>query len=278
MRSRALVAANAIEFVQKFNPVRAVVSGQGWSFAGRHAHLNSSFFSVDNRWLTAAARTLAPHVDWHEGTPGLRFTLRASECSIDRSDAIHAGGAVSREFDPESVRVAEPFPPWSGIEELSLDRLRKVRGFIVEDFARVLGAHAPKLMERLYYLKVQRSPDLSSTLAICLRNGGARYWYELDYGHLAFREMLLQPTRPAAVGFELWAADLELLLAAQEEVFLLYESAVRVWSRVPSMIELPMLMESFLWFTPRFRSREILDFYQARIAALRGGGAAAARV
>jgi len=266
-RSRSVVAGNAIDFVQKFQPRRAVVSGQGWSFKGASAHLNHSFFSVDNGWLTHTARELAPHVEWHEGTVGMRFTLHGEDCSVDQSSLVSVQVAPSRQFDPASVRTVEPFTPWSGVTELSPERFRKVQRFIAEQFGRILGAYAPKLMERLYYLKFQQVAGLAPTLAISLRNGGSRSVFELDYGHLMFREVHADAAPPSAVGFEVWAADMELMVNAEEEVFLLYESAVRLWSHVPGL-DTASLIECFMWFTPRFRPDEFLSFYKTRIAAL----------
>lgn len=268
-KSRAVVAANAIEFVEKFRPRRAVVSGQGWSFKAGHSHLNQSFFSVDNRWLTSAMRELAPHIEWFEGSPGMRFTLRGQECAIDQSATVTAQQqAPRREFKPASVRIPEPFAPWSGVAELPLDRLQQVQDFIREQFGGILGAYAPTLMERLYYLKFQQIAEITPTLALTLRNGAARYRFELDYGHLIFRPVAAGAAKPAAVGFEIWASDLELLVGAEEEVFLLYESAVRPWSYVPDMVDESKLIECFMWFTPRFRPKEYLQFYRSQLVAL----------
>jgi hypothetical protein len=61
---------------------------------------------------------------------------------------------------------------------------------------------------------------------------------------------------------------MELLLAAQEEVFMVYESAVRTWSFVPAAIDAATLIESLMWFTPRYRPQEFLQFYRSRIAHL----------
>jgi hypothetical protein len=267
-KSRGIVAGAAIEFVQKFAPRRAVISGQGWGFDGAHADLDRSFFSVDNHWLTGAARELAPNVAWYEGTLGLRFTLLGMECTVDRAPTMSASGSVCRVFDVNAVRRDEPFPAWSGIAELPLDRVKTVQSFIVERLGQLIGAYAPKLMERLYYLKFYETREIEPTLAISLRNGNMRRAFELDFGHLVFREPPTSKTRPPAVGFEMWASDLELLIGAEEEVFLIFESAVRLWSYVPSIIEEQSLIEAFMGFTPRFRPREYLDFYRARVRAL----------
>lgn len=275
LSSRSTVAASMIEFVQKFAPQRAVISGQGWSFKGSKAHLNHSFFSVDNAWLTEAARSTAPHVEWYEGVPGLRFTLQGMQLSVDHSSLVVHAERPTREFRPQSVRVAEPFAAWSGVDEIPQSRLKSVREFIQQRFGGILGAHAPKLMEALYYLKFQDVGELQPSLALVLRNGATRNVFELDYGQLCFREVAASGARHAAVGLELWASDLELLLGAEEEVFLIYESAVRPWSHVPGLVAESMLIESFMWFTPRFRPDSYLEFYRSRIAALRSPSAAA---
>jgi hypothetical protein len=267
-KSRSVVAGSMLEFVQKFAPRRAVVSGQGWCFTGPKAKLNHSFFSVDNHWLTAAARDLAPQVEWFEGLPGMRFALTRDEVAVDQAPEIELLQAPSRAFDPSSVREPDPFPAWSGTRTVASDRLHKVRDFIVDDFGRILGAHAPNLMQRLYYLKFQDKGRVAPTFGMTVRNANMRYAYQLDYGHLTFAEV--DPAAPpAAVGVEIWASDFELLLGAEEDAFIVMESAVRTWSRAPELIDGPMLLETFLWFTPRFRPHEFLRFYRARLADLR---------
>ncbi len=273
--SRATVVGNMIDFTQKFAPRRAVVSGQGWSFKDSKSHLNHAFFSVDNAWLTKTARELAPQVEWFEGVPGLRFTLRGLDIAVDHVAVIGPVQRPSREFMPACVRVPEPFAAWTGIDEIPAERVSKVRDFIRDSFGQILSAHAPKLMEALYYLKFQHPAELSPTLAIHARNGTARTIFEFGYGQACFREVT-RPTRPAAAGFEIWAADLELLLGAEEEVFLVYESAVRPWSYVPALLAESMLIECFMWFTPRFRPAEFLAFYRSRIAQLRTRSSSAA--
>jgi hypothetical protein len=267
-RSRATVAGTMLEFVQQFLPRRAVVSGQGWCFKGAKTGLNHSFFSVDNTWLTAAARELAPQVTWFEGAPGMRFTLAGDTLAVDQAAEIERGPSVSREFDPAAVDSAEPFPPWSGIPALPAERLRAVRDLVVAELGRIIGAHAPGLMQRLYYLKFQDRPGVAPTLGFNLRNGDARIAFALDYGRLELAE-LAPGARPAAVGLELWASDLELMLRAEEDAYMIAESAVRTWSETPDLIDAHALLEALLWFTPRFRPHEHLRHYRARIAELR---------
>jgi hypothetical protein len=266
-RSRAAVAGTMLEFVQKFLPRRAVVSGQGWCFKGAKAKLNHSFFSVDNAWLTATARELAPQVAWFDGAPGMRFTLAGDTLAVDDAREIELGPRVSREFDPAALQSAEPFPPWSGVTTLGADRLRTVRDFVTAELGRVIGGHAPNLMQRLYYLKFRDQPELSPTLGLTLRNGDARHAFALDYGRLELTE-LPAGARRAAVGLELWASDLELMLRAEEDAYMIAESAARTWSHAEDLIDPPTLLEALLWFTPRFRPHEHLRHYRARIAEL----------
>jgi hypothetical protein len=101
-----------------------------------------------------------------------------------------------------------------------------------------------------------------------LRNGDARIAFALDYGRLELAE-LAPGARPAAVGLELWASDLELMLRAEEDAYMIAESAVRTWSETPDLIDAHALLEALLWFTPRFRPHEHLRHYRARIAELR---------
>ena len=266
-RSRAAVAGTMLEFVQKFLPRRAVVSGQGWCFKGAKANLNHSFFSVDNAWLTATARELAPQVAWFDGAPGMRFTLAGDTLAVDEAPEIELGPRVSREFDPAALQSAEPFLPWSGVPTLGADRLRAVRDFVTAQLGRVIGGHAPSLMQRLYYLKFQNKPDVAPTLGLNVRNGDARHAFALDYGRLEFTE-LPAGARPAAVGLELWASDLELMLRAEEDAYMIAESAARTWSHAEDLVDSPALLEALLWFTPRFRPHEHLRHYRARIAEL----------
>lgn len=266
LRSRSAVAANMLEFVDRFVPRRAVVSGQGWSFEGDKSHLNYAFFSVDNEWLTGAARELVPHVTWFDGTPGMRFTLRGEDLAVDQSNLVTVGARASREFQPESVHVAEPYAPWTGRREVTAEEWRTIHDFLCDRYGQILGAYAPRLMEKLYYLKFSGTSGAQPTLAIIVRNGAQRHVFELDYGQLVLREAAaLQQSH--VVGLEIWAADLALMLGAGEEVFMVYESSIRPWSLVPD-IEPSALIEAFMWFTPRFRPQEFLAFYRAQIAAL----------
>jgi len=267
-RSRSIVVGNMLDFVQKYAPRRAVVSGQGWSFKDSKAALNNAFFSVDNAWVTRIASDLAPEIQWFEGRPGLRFTLNSDELTVDESAAIGPVERPSRQFDAQGARGTQATSAWTGVSRLPADRLESVRSFICERYGQVLEAHAPRLMEKLYYLRCQGAGERSPTFAVLLRNGDSRTVFELDYGHLTFREVA-RPQPLAAVGLELWASDLELLLAAGEEAFTVYESAMRPWSCVPDLIEPSVLIETLMWFTPRCRPKEFLDFYRARIAERR---------
>jgi hypothetical protein len=102
---------------------------------------------------------------------------------------------------------------------------------------------------------------------LTLRNGEARYKFALDYGRLELAEVPAG-ARPAAVGLELWASDLELMIRAEEDAYMIAESAVRTWSHATELVDTPALLEALLWFTPRFRPHEHLRHYRARIAEL----------
>ncbi len=268
-KSRSVVAGTTMEYVQKFQPRRVVVSGQGWCFKADRSKFNHSFFSVDNTWLTQTARELAPQVEWIQGAPGLRLTLTGQEVAIDSAKVMTLHDSVDRSFDPHSVREAEPFGPWTGVHELGAERLNKVKQFICDDYALILGAYSPKLIEALYYLKCQDCGNLSPSLYVVVRNADKKFIFEFDYGLLLFRDVTATAKHSAVVGFEIWAADLELLIGAREESFLIYESSVRTWSYMPSFLDAPALVECFMWFTPRFRPKETLAFYRERIAELR---------
>lgn len=267
IRSKETVAADMKSFVRDFAPLRAVVTGQGWCFEGDKTELNHSFFSVDNRWLTQAAREHAPHVHWIRGMPGMCFQLNGLEFNLRQSDAVSQLPDADRSFRPESLPREEPFGPWTGECQIGRIRLEQVQGFVREHYGPMLGLCAPKLMETLYYLKFRECGALVPTLAVTLRDGDTRWDYMLDYGQLSFTQ-LPQGAR-AAVGFEIWASDLELLIGAREESFLIYESAVRCYSEVADLIEGAALVECFMGFTPRFRPQETLAFYRSRIQALR---------
>jgi hypothetical protein len=114
------------------------------------------------------------------------------------------------------------------------------------------------------------SRNILNTFAVALKNGNAHTLYAFDYGQLLFHEIKPDAARPPAIGFEIWAADFEHLIAAREEVFMVYESSIRPWSWVPAAIPQAQLIESFMWFTPRFRPKETLAFYRERIAHLKG--------
>jgi hypothetical protein len=268
-KSRAVVVGNMLEFVQKFQPRRAVVSGQGWCFRDRHTKFNHSYFSVDNSWLTQAARDLAPQVEWFQGVPGMRFELKGDEAIMDTARVLTMHDSADRSFNPESVREAEPFAPWTGVMALDATRLEQVCRFVRENYAQILGIYSPKVIEGLYYLKFQACDELQPTLNVVVRNGDQKLIFEFDYGLLLFTDVTTTADRLGVVGFEIWAADLELLIDAREESFLIYESSVRTWSYIPTFVDAPGLVECFMWFTPRFRPKETLAFYRQQIALLR---------
>jgi hypothetical protein len=200
----------------------------------------------------------------------MRFELNGRSISLGRSDVVTPRESADRTFDPAAVRVAEPFAPWSGVREIPADRLAGVQRFVCEEYGQVLAAHAPRVLECLYYLKFQQAENLLPGLAVVLRNGGARHAFELDFGRLSFSPAPAGRVRSCALGLEIWASDFEWLLAAREESFLVYESSVRAWSQVPQFLEAAALSECFTWFTPRFRPRETLAFYRSQIASIRG--------
>lgn len=268
-KSRGIVAGSMLEFVQKFRPTRAVISGQGWCFKDRHAKFNHSLFSVDNEWLLHAARDLAPQVEWFKGEPGMRFELLGDIVKADTAKVLTLHDSADRSFNPDAVREAEPFGCWAGQLEIDAHRLDAVRRFLCEDYGLIMGSHAPKLMEGLYYLKFQECGELRPTLHVVVRNADKKYIFEFDYGLLLFTDVTTTAKYPAVVGFEIWAADLELLIGAREESFTIYESSVRTWSYLPAFLEAASLSECLMWFTPRFRPKETLAFYREQIARLR---------
>ena len=268
-KSRSVVAASMLEFVQKFRPRRAIVSGQGWCFNAERSQFNHSFFSVDNAWLTQTARELAPQVEWIQGRPGMRFELQGQDVAIDMANVMTSFQSADRNFDPKPLREVEPFGPWTAELEIDANRLEKVRRFLCEDYGQILGAYSPKLIEALYYLKFQDCGDLVPSLHVVVRNADHRYIFEFDYGLLLFSDVDVNAKHPAVVGFEIWASDLELLIGAREESFLIYETSVRTWSHLPGFLDAPALIECFMWFTPRFRPKETLAFYREQIDVLR---------
>jgi hypothetical protein len=105
---------------------------------GREGEAQSFFFSVDNHWLAAAARELAPQVQWFEG---VRACASRSPPTDSPSTVPEIGARDRAALDPTSVREPEPFSPWSGTRNVPADRLRKVRDFIVGELGE-FGAHA----------------------------------------------------------------------------------------------------------------------------------------
>lgn len=267
-KSRTIVMGTTLEYVDKMKPSRVVISGQGWCFDPEHDQYNHSFFSVDNYWLEEAAKALIPSVQWWRGEPGMRFSLDRMNFSVDMASICTSSPTTDRTFSASSVQVPEPFSPWTRETLINAERLNEVRRFISESFGVVIGGYAPKLMEGLYYLKFQDSGSMPTTMRLVLRNGELKYIYEFDYGLLKFSDVTATATHEAVLGLEIWAADFELIIAAAEEAFLIYESAVRIWSHMPQFIAASALIESFMWFTPRFRSEETLGFYRKQINKL----------
>jgi hypothetical protein len=143
-----------------------------------------------------------------------------------------------------------------------------VQRFVAEMLGAVIGGYAPKLMEGLYYLKLQDCCERPATMHLIVRNEKRKYVYEFDYGLVQFVDVTTTVKHEAVLGLEVWAADLELIISAEEEAFLIYESAIRIWSHMPEFIAASALIECFTWFTPRFRPVETLAFYRSQIAKL----------
>jgi len=267
-KSRTIVMGATMEYVDNMKPSRVVISGQGWCFGEERDQYNHSVFSVDNVWLEDAAKSLIPKVEWWRGTPGMRFTLNGLAVTVDSAAICTLLPAIDRSFDSRSVAVTEPFSPWTGELMINDERLAQVQQFVTDTLGAVVGGYAPKLMEGLYYLKFQHCGERPATLHLVLRNGEEKFIYQFDYGLLRFTEVTGAAKHEAVLGIELWAADFELLIQASEEAFLIYESAIRIWSHLPEFIAANALIESFMWFTPRFRPVETLAFYRQQIAKL----------
>jgi len=267
-KSRTIVMGTTLEYVDKMKPSRVVISGQGWCFETDRDQYNHSFFSVDNHWLEEAAKALIPSVQWWRGEPGQRFTLEGMTVSVDTTSICVSLPHTDRTFDANSVRTLVPFSPWTQEISISEQRLSEVQRFVTETFGAIVGGYSPKLMEGLYYLKFQDCGERPATMHLAVRNGTAKYIYELDYGLLQFRDVTSIAKAEAVLGMEVWAADFELIISAAEEAFLVYESAIRIWSHMPDFIAANALIESFTWFTPRFRPVETLAFYRSQIAKL----------
>jgi len=267
-KSKSIVAKTTLEFIERFHPQRVVVAGQGWSFQGDKTALNHSYFSVDNHWLSGMAQSLAPHIEWFEGKPGMRFTLHGDDMIVDVATVATHLPAVDREFAPRSVNRNDPFPPWTGRREAAPEELNEVRRFVCEEFGAAISTCAPKLMETLYYLKGMETDRVAPTFALKLRNGAAALHFEFDYGFARFREVKPDKATPAAIGIEVWAPDFKHLIDAREEVFMVYETAIRPWSHVPALVPVAALIESLMSFTPRFRPKATLDSYRESIGRL----------
>jgi hypothetical protein len=265
--SLSQITKELIGFVERFEPENCLITGQGWCYSDKDLnHLNNLFFNVNNRQLTEVAKKIFPHINWDWPAPGSTFILNRNKVTAGRSDIVKLERSPNRVYRNQKPKVY-PVKPWSKTRNIPPEELSEVFDFISKAYGKVLEGHAPYFMKGLHYLIMHNIRETRPTLFVRIKNGSEKYDFQLHYGILEFDRVQISgnPFDEYVAGIEIWASDLKLLINAQEEAFLIYESSVIRWNHQPEILGYMYMAELFTWFAPRYRSKEYAIAYETTL-------------
>lgn len=264
-----MMVSNLMSSVNLLAPRRVVMSGQGWSYPPKYSELNHRFFSVTHQALLPIMQDIYPDIRWQAPEPGTYIGLAGEECDGSTASYVIARSPTNRDYHDYTRALSGE--PWSRNRSLGKRALDKVLDFIQIEFARKIDTYGHRLIRRLYELSLNPTTDLMPTIALRILNGDDAYHFIMDQGWLRFVSATddLDIRSDVAAGIEIWASDLELLINGNEEPYLVYETAVRRWCNVSSLISSSVHVHIFLAFGPRNQPEEYLEGYRARLRKLR---------
>lgn len=243
-----------LSFVDRFEPRFVLISGQGWCYSEGRAWLNSRVFRISNDQLRHAADVLVPGTDWRAPSPGARFRVQGG-ATTELPDVpwIELLPPADRAFDPDATN--EVLRAWSGEEDLGRGDLLACTQFILEEFGPHLCTSSPTVANGLHAAFMEAKSKVQPALLLRLRNGIRWTDFALTFGDRRFKRVRTKgnPFKAYAAGFEMWAGDLRLLINAEEEAHLIYESSVRSWNHRPDLLPAYMAPSLFAWFSPYHR-------------------------
>ncbi|MCZ4610023.1 MBL fold metallo-hydrolase [Streptomyces sp. Lzd4kr] len=260
------ITSTMIHGVEKLEPTRVVLSGQGWSYPPQYSELNHRFFNVTHERMLPILTQVYPHIRWEAPEPGTRIGLAHESLDGAMAPFVASRSTTSRDYD--GYTAAAEGRPWSRITRLSEPEMRRVTDFVRQQFGQKLNAYAPDLMRQLFSMSTIPENRLLPTVALRMRDDSGSRHYLLDQGWLEFvpAPKGTDLRRDVAGGVEIWASDLLLLAEGREEPYLVYETAVRRWSNAPAIIGSALHVHMFLPFGPRLQPAEFRRSYEARLA------------
>lgn len=263
------MVANMVEGVQELLPKRVVMSGQGWSYPPEYSELNHRFFNVTHEQLLPIMSGIYPDIEWIAPLPGTKISLANEPGDGEVADYSVLRPTTDRDY--RGYTDALNGSPWSGEKELPPQAMESVREYVEHSFGQQLNAHAPKLMQRLFEYSTDhtRAAAVLPTVALRVLNGTSAEHYLLDQGWLRFTPAPqgLNIRTQVAGGVEIWASDLALLLEGREEPYLVYETAVRRWANIATLMG-TLHVSFFLCFGPRLQPELYFDAYMRRLNEL----------
>ncbi|HVB44447.1 MAG TPA: MBL fold metallo-hydrolase [Streptosporangiaceae bacterium] len=265
----ATITSSMITAVKRLNPSRVVLSGQGWSYPPKFSALNHRFFNVTHQRMLPILEKVYPHIRWATPEPGTRIGLGCED--LDGTIAPFVAPRPTTARDYRGYTDAAEGKPWSGVTALPDRDLDEAVRFVTDEFGRLINAHAPDFMKRLFALSCREPNHLIPTIGLRLRDDRGSRHFVLDQGWLRFTPVTTEVNlrHDVACGVEVWASDLSLLARGREEAYLVYETAVRRWSNAPAIIGNSIHVHVFSPFGPRLQPAEFAASYRRRLAEVR---------
>jgi hypothetical protein len=270
LNGRAMHAASMTDFVAELSPRRVLISGQGWCFEGDRAELNARFFTLDNSFCRDLASSLYPDAAWHVAAPGETFDTTASEPLLGGKKQFLAWEErqSKRVHCDRSSLAPLQWSCWVGTPTIPAVDFALVEAFVTEQFGLLLASCGQELISAIYELEsVPDRRDYQHTLILGVRNGDSSFYFSFDLGLMRFIRVQIAkvPELSSMMGASIWAADLLALINGREEAFLIYESSVLHWNNALAYYGLPVTIDLFGGFCPRFLPAIYEEAYTARL-------------
>ena len=256
-----------IEYMNSRKPSNVIMNGQGWRYPVPFTHLNASFFQATNEKLIVIARQLFPNINFSIAEYGdswgqLGYLGNSKDIFYPVEQDTNTHNGFSETFG------------WSNKKECNAQDWLIVSTFMQEEFGRFVSEEASYVVKGLFELNSQRQKKHISTLFIRLKDHTKSQDFELDISNMRFRDTNCDknPANIYALGIEVWANDIYLLINGYDESYLIYETSVKRWNHYPSIIDDDFVIDIFSGFNPRKRPDkylaryiELIEYYSKRL-------------